>query len=177
MVVFVKQKTAYEWRISDWSSDVCSSDLLRAVPPPDGRTEHRLRAGNAGPPPGAARPAGRADARPGEARRLRQPPAGSTLRRPAAARGARPRAGERAQGAAARRATLGARPQAAQGNADRAEAPADGDRHHLRLCDPRPGRSADRKSVVTGQRVSVRVDFGGRRIIKKKKNTNTKKPT
>src|SRR3546814_18008748 len=22
-----KQKTAYEWRISDWSSDVCSSDL------------------------------------------------------------------------------------------------------------------------------------------------------
>src|SRR3546814_8721834 len=27
---FVKQKTAYEMRISDWSSDVCSSDL-RAV--------------------------------------------------------------------------------------------------------------------------------------------------
>src|SRR3546814_4409445 len=26
---FVKQKTAYEMRISDWSSDVCSSDLLR----------------------------------------------------------------------------------------------------------------------------------------------------
>src|SRR3546814_3817164 len=24
-----KQKTAYEMRISDWSSDVCSSDLLR----------------------------------------------------------------------------------------------------------------------------------------------------
>src|SRR3546814_9021223 len=22
------QKTAYEWRISDWSSDVCSSDLI-----------------------------------------------------------------------------------------------------------------------------------------------------
>src|SRR3546814_7019937 len=29
-VFFFKQKTAYEWRISDWSSDVCSSDLLRA---------------------------------------------------------------------------------------------------------------------------------------------------
>src|SRR3546814_8494854 len=32
MVIFVffffKQKTAYEMRISDWSSDVCSSDLL-----------------------------------------------------------------------------------------------------------------------------------------------------
>src|SRR3546814_7024041 len=27
--VFFKQKTAYEMRISDWSSDVCSSDLLR----------------------------------------------------------------------------------------------------------------------------------------------------
>src|SRR3546814_19696750 len=28
---FFKQKTAYEMRISDWSSDVCSSDLLMAV--------------------------------------------------------------------------------------------------------------------------------------------------
>src|SRR3546814_10172470 len=27
---FFKQKTAYEMRISDWSSDVCSSDLLYA---------------------------------------------------------------------------------------------------------------------------------------------------
>src|SRR3546814_2700744 len=32
-VCFFKQKTAYEMRISDWSSDVCSSDLgLAAVP-------------------------------------------------------------------------------------------------------------------------------------------------
>src|SRR3546814_10792011 len=28
---FFKQKTAYEMRISDWSSDVCSSDLARAA--------------------------------------------------------------------------------------------------------------------------------------------------
>src|SRR3546814_9523896 len=28
---FFKQKTAYEMRISDWSSDVCSSDLLPAL--------------------------------------------------------------------------------------------------------------------------------------------------
>src|SRR3546814_9411516 len=28
---FFKQKTAYEMRISDWSSDVCSSDLLLDV--------------------------------------------------------------------------------------------------------------------------------------------------
>src|SRR3546814_9984649 len=27
LVFFFKQKTAYELRISDWSSDVCSSDL------------------------------------------------------------------------------------------------------------------------------------------------------
>src|SRR3546814_7139800 len=27
MIFFFKQKTAYEMRISDWSSDVCSSDL------------------------------------------------------------------------------------------------------------------------------------------------------
>src|SRR3546814_1361190 len=36
---FFKQKTAYEMRISDWSSDVCSSDLIpcrpgRILPPP-----------------------------------------------------------------------------------------------------------------------------------------------
>src|SRR3546814_9838766 len=29
---FFKQKTAYELRISDWSSDVCSSDLRMAKP-------------------------------------------------------------------------------------------------------------------------------------------------
>src|SRR3546814_12927166 len=28
LILFFKQKTAYEMRISDWSSDVCSSDLL-----------------------------------------------------------------------------------------------------------------------------------------------------
>src|SRR3546814_20895601 len=31
---FFKQKTAYELRISDWSSDVCSSDLSRSRPSP-----------------------------------------------------------------------------------------------------------------------------------------------
>src|SRR3546814_3503133 len=28
---FFKQKTAYEMRISDWSSDVCSSDLIGRI--------------------------------------------------------------------------------------------------------------------------------------------------
>src|SRR3546814_3318139 len=35
VVFFFKQKTAYEMRISDWSSDVCSSDLPHDV-------DHRL---------------------------------------------------------------------------------------------------------------------------------------
>src|SRR3546814_5428489 len=32
---FFKQKTAYEMRISDWSSDVCSSDLRTGCPAPE----------------------------------------------------------------------------------------------------------------------------------------------
>src|SRR3546814_1779244 len=41
VIVFFKQKTAYEMRISDWSSDVCSSDLL----PGGGRTSCQQRQG------------------------------------------------------------------------------------------------------------------------------------
>src|SRR3546814_4663504 len=33
VLFFFKQKTAYEMRISDWSSDVCSSDLFRRADP------------------------------------------------------------------------------------------------------------------------------------------------
>src|SRR3546814_3130204 len=41
---FFKQKTAYEMRISDWSSDVCSSDLLPATqqPEPDPAMQEEL---------------------------------------------------------------------------------------------------------------------------------------
>src|SRR3546814_14084592 len=118
MFFFFKQKTAYEMRISDWSSDVCSSDL--------------------GGPWSARTVCGR--------RRGRRSP-----RR----RGCRDRrfAGDRVQISARmrRREEWGARS---------AE-------HH-------PGRSIvrDRKSVVEGKSVSVRVDLGGRRIIQKKTNTN-----
>src|SRR3546814_19909119 len=31
ILFFFKQKTAYEMRISDWSSDVCSSDLIESA--------------------------------------------------------------------------------------------------------------------------------------------------
>src|SRR3546814_7128984 len=41
---FFKQKTAYEMRISDWSSDVCSSDL------PSTACRRRCRPQNAPPP-------------------------------------------------------------------------------------------------------------------------------
>src|SRR3546814_18297937 len=59
MVFFFKQKTAYEMRISDWSSDVCSSDLGRSGR--GGRAE--------------GDPAGRAELReaPGAGHRQRQP--------------------------------------------------------------------------------------------------------
>src|SRR3546814_17791649 len=96
---FFKQKTAYEMRISDWSSDVCSSDLS-------------MRRG-------------------GRSRRPICPAArGSCSRTPT-------------------------------GSRSRSILPdATGDRQS-------PAR--DRKSVVEGKSVSVRVDLGGRRIIKKKK--------
>src|SRR3546814_7994480 len=95
---FFKQKTAYEMRISDWSSDVCSSDLV------EGR---RLQGGE-------DPRAGRIDARAG----------GVAL--------------------------------AQEG------------RQRLHLVALQVIADPDRKSVVSGKSVSVRVDLGGRRIIKKK---------
>src|SRR3546814_2480664 len=53
MVFFVKQKTAYEMRISDWSSDVCSSDL--AAPPGRSRTAPSACRGRGGRRTGARR--------------------------------------------------------------------------------------------------------------------------
>src|SRR3546814_14942228 len=108
-IFFFKQKTAYEMRISDWSSDVCSSDL------------------------------------------------------PAGAGGAGLRDHGGVERIDPRRALLG-------------RSPGPGGQ----VCSPHRGadRGAggapvdqDRKSVVSGKSVSVRVDLGGRRIITK--NTNT----
>src|SRR3546814_4291275 len=42
-IFFFKQKTAYEMRISDWSSDVCSSDLVVIKLRPDLAPEHVAR--------------------------------------------------------------------------------------------------------------------------------------
>src|SRR3546814_10794671 len=42
MVFCIKQKTAYELRISDWSSDVCSSDLkMNGILQDIGRGTHK----------------------------------------------------------------------------------------------------------------------------------------
>src|SRR3546814_1212200 len=60
---FFKQKTAYEMRISDWSSDVCSSDLI-----PD-HGERRAGRDPCGPHPCAA---GRGRAHRGGRRRDRR---------------------------------------------------------------------------------------------------------
>ena len=75
--------------------------------------------------------------------RLRRAQAGAALRRPAPAR--RAGAGDRQPpaGAAARRAARRARPQAAPGDAGRAQAHPGRGRHHLRLRHPRPGGGAD----------------------------------
>src|SRR3546814_8686563 len=50
---FFKQKTAYEMRISDWSADVCSSDL-RGVEPVDRGVVHQLRVADRDTGPGMA---------------------------------------------------------------------------------------------------------------------------
>src|SRR3546814_13573691 len=103
---FFKQMTAYEMRISDWSSDVCSSDLLAAN-------------------------------------------AGISLRRSSGC-------------AAAMITTMGGFDERIimEGNRGR---PGD----QPCRCDPRNGRPRrpDRTSVASGQRVSVRVDLGCRRIF------------
>src|SRR3546814_3150918 len=69
---FFKQKTAYEMRISDWSSDVCSSDLwLMAgyTPVPDGNGGYKyvpdpgtyVEITDLPPPGGQAEPAQRSE--------------------------------------------------------------------------------------------------------------------
>src|SRR3546814_8214806 len=45
---FFKQKTAYEMRISDWSSDVCSSDLFFSLEMRDEDLGRRALAGKSG---------------------------------------------------------------------------------------------------------------------------------
>src|SRR3546814_5120792 len=60
MFFFWKRMTVYEWRITDWSSDVCSSDLLRRRGQRERRRPRhhegdRGRGGTPDPPPGGTR--------------------------------------------------------------------------------------------------------------------------
>src|SRR3546814_14786965 len=106
IILFFKQKTAYELRISDWSSDVCSSDLPSRNPPYElhPRREH--------PEIGAAK----------------------------------------VQVVAERLAFAGNDVGA-------------------------PCARGDRKSVVSGKSVSVRVDLGGRRLLNKKTPNTSRSPS
>src|SRR3546814_16200337 len=126
-------------RISDWSSDVCSSDLPSGVR----QVAARLLPARHIAGPDAGRGAGSVDGRLG--RRI----AG---RRQAAARASLSRAPSfRVHARAGRRR--------AEGAAGRGQ--------------PCPS-GGDRKSVVWGKSVSVRVDLGGGRIITKKTNQKSK---
>src|SRR3546814_9278898 len=119
-------------RISDWSSDVCSSDLQRGrigIGHDAFLQAEIIRAA----PRGAA----------GHWRRLYA----------GLANGARGRAGQTKE---TPRPALPTPP------------PARSFRHARPPASGR-GRRRDRKSVVSGKSVAVRVDIGGRRIIKKKK--------
>src|SRR3546814_18864742 len=118
---FFKQKTAYEMRISDWSSDVCSSDLVghRVVAQRQRHGDHRGH---------------RLDALGVQLGKLLDP-----------AQDVRQLLGQRLLVAFV------------DANARQSRALRDS-----LLVD------RDRKSVVWGKSVSVRVDLGGSRIIKKK---------
>src|SRR3546814_15628831 len=154
---FFKQKTAYEMRISDWSSDVCSSDLRQKC------VARRISRPRPAPQVGEAivvREEADAERR-GDTKRTEMRDEQSLEAKPA-----------------------------------RKEQPGEHQPHHLFPHDPQPDFGAedhartqrrrrdldqgperqrpdedanDRKSVVEGKRVSVRVDDGGARIIKKKK--------
>src|SRR3546814_6016927 len=78
---FVKQKTAYDLRISDWSSDVCSSDLAALCAPPGDRLR-RVRVPR-GPPGAGGGDRGRGRRAAEEEARLRLPgrPGAPGLRR------------------------------------------------------------------------------------------------
>src|SRR5881628_1496583 len=70
---FFKQKTAYEMSVSDWSSDVCSSDLRARAP-------ERARARGARDPWTADHPRGPPRAAPGRGRRAGGRADGRTVR-------------------------------------------------------------------------------------------------
>src|SRR3546814_15321320 len=119
--VFFNQNTAYEMRISDWSSDVCSSDLPISVA---AVSAERLQAAGVV-----------------SIQQLSSAVAGLTVNQ-----------------------TTSYFSPHLRGVGTSFFGPA--------IENP-VGLYVDRKSVVSGKSVSVRVDLGGRRIIKQKKTLNS----
>src|SRR3546814_15871021 len=126
---FFKQKTAYEMRISDWSSDVCSSDLFALAVVILFHHEARRQLGDVGTDDALERA------------RAQDNVAGGLV--------ADVHAGQQI-GVAALEGV-------------------GGDEHGIPVKHHAVADAAflDRKSVVSGKGVSVRLDFGGRRTIKK----------
>src|SRR3546814_19453181 len=133
---FFKQKTAYELRISDWSSDVCSSDLAR---PREIAQQHVGEQSSVD----IAAAQDDADGLALEALGVRE---------------------QRREPRRARALDHGLFDLEQQ--AHRFFEAALTDQHDI--VDQRLDQA--RKSVVWGKSVSVRVDLGGRRLLKKKKN-------
>ncbi len=115
---------------------------LCALPAPHRGGKRRLRP--QGTPARCGRNRRRREALPGTraSLRLRRPLGAGPVWRPAAAGGRGARACRAAQAAAARRALLRPRPQAARGHADRPAPPVARAGHDLGVRDPRPGRGA-----------------------------------
>ena len=112
---------------------------LRAVSAHDRARQRRVRAQAAQGRQGGALPPGRRGARAGPPHGPRAGEARRALGRHATAGRARARAGDEAEGAAARRAARRARPEAAQGDAGRAQADPARRRHHVHRGHARPG--------------------------------------
>src|SRR3546814_16910300 len=125
-----KQKTAYEMRISDWSSDVGSSALASSA----------INVGFFRPPPQTIKRSGRTGS---------MSSALPTVPAVKAVRVIAPSASE----------------------SPSASAPVKSNRSSD-LGQVAERKGCDRKRVVSGKSVSVRVDLGGRRIIKKKNITD-----
>ena len=115
---------------------------LRAVPAHVGRRQRRVRDDGEARAEVRTTRARRRSVGSRPARRDGEASSVGALRRPAPARRPRARAREPAARAAARRAARRARPEAAAGDADRAEEHAAGGRDHLPVRDARPGRGA-----------------------------------
>src|SRR3546814_1303036 len=158
---FFKRKPAYGMRISDWSSDVCSSDLHRSEP--HARIEHWLRH------------------LPGDGVRAMC----SWERFCAFAREPERRTVAGDATVSVEGASYEVEPELAGGTVTllwglfdqqlfvehdgKRHGPYEPSRGAVPLYRYRKYPKRDRKSVVSGKSVSVRVDLGGRRIIKKKK--------